>query len=585
MSTVGELLALTGAQLRSIHAIGAKTLEEVQAFSEEALRQGVQPATPPTVTPEILCEELADSPESLSTLSVGQAVLEALTNAGFRTVGQLAGVSRDALLRVPGIGRSRLAQVVDALARVSEETAAVMPGTMDALWDRACRALAAEQKLGLERWLGITAEPVSQKTLAKELKTSQGRVSHICSAGLERLDRGVLGEPLDLLEALLDGVGGLICLAEAGERLEGVWAADAVRGEGLVRLLQNLHGIRFKLMDLDGVEGLVLCRPQVERTGLERFVEAVLRLGRTWPPQDAATARQTLEGLVNRYTGDTLALATRLVTDAQLTDRGELFSPPVDPDKALLVVLERERLPAPLTLLRTRVEETFGGLAPFPEDDLLIQVLRQGNCQLREDTVVREGPRSVEPGAAEADPLPDELLRDRPHEQVVGDMLREASVSRGFRMLVVPPEQMRVIGRSVAAALPGASYVSFEDAWFAEHGDSLRRMERAERFAAQRRVLTRSVESVMDGLLQEHGRPDRKVVLGETGLWGVCDALDQGRRLYDETQSGERGFWVLVLPGIIRKRQPLFNETRPVWHLPGVTLPLMQPIPGGGEAS
>jgi len=68
-------------------------------------------------------------------------------------------------------------------------------------------------------------------------------------------------------------------------------------------------------------------------------------------------------------------------------------------------------------------------------------------------------------------------------------------------------------------------------------------------------------------------------VLGDTALLGLFDALDQLRRFYDLTLSGEHGFWVLVIPGIIHDRQPLFNEKVPVWHLEGCTLPLLQPIP------
>ena len=40
-------------------------------------------------------------------------------------------------------------------------------------------------------------------------------------------------------------------------------------------------------------------------------------------------------------------------------------------------------------------------------------------------------------------------------------------------------------------------------------------------------------------------------------------ALDLPRRLYDETLSGSRGFWVLVVPGVIHNRQPRFNKAPP----------------------
>jgi hypothetical protein len=83
----------------------------------------------------------------------------------------------------------------------------------------------------------------------------------------------------------------------------------------------------------------------------------------------------------------------------------------------------------------------------------------------------------------------------------------------------------------------------------------------------------------MNHLLEEHGRPGQTVVVGDTALLGLCEALDLPRRLYDETLSGSRGFWVIVVPGVIHKRQPYFNETVPMSPLAGATLPLLAPLP------
>ena len=105
-------------------------------------------------------------------------------------------------------------------------------------------------------------------------------------------------------------------------------------------------------------------------------------------------------------------------------------------------------------------------------------------------------------------------------------------------------------------------------------------LERAERFVAQRDALTEAAEATLFRLLDEHGRPGNVVVLGDTALFGLCEALDLPRRLYDETLSGSRGFWVLVVPGVIHNRQPRFNEGPPMWHLEGATLPLLNPLPG-----
>jgi hypothetical protein len=132
----------------------------------------------------------------------------------------------------------------------------------------------------------------------------------------------------------------------------------------------------------------------------------------------------------------------------------------------------------------------------------------------------------------------------------------------------------------VARAL-SATWLSFEDAFFGEHGADLPRLERAERFAAQRDLLTEAAEQTLFGLLDAHGRPGRRIVLGDLALLGLCEALDLPRRLYDETLGGGRGFWVLVLPGVIHQRQPRFNEGPPLWHLEGATVQLLGPLPTG----
>lgn len=146
-------------------------------------------------------------------------------------------------------------------------------------------------------------------------------------------------------------------------------------------------------------------------------------------------------------------------------------------------------------------------------------------------------------------------------------------------MLVVPPETLGPIGRSVASAI-GGRFVSFEDAFFGGHAAELPALERAERFTAQRGALTDAAEMTLFELLEEHGKAGNVVVLGDTALFALCDALDLPRRLYDETLSGSRGFWVLVVPGVIHNRQPRFNEDLPMWHLEGATLPLMRELAG-----
>jgi hypothetical protein len=86
---------------------------------------------------------------------------------------------------------------------------------------------------------------------------------------------------------------------------------------------------------------------------------------------------------------------------------------------------------------------------------------------------------------------------------------------------------------------------------------------------------------VLELLVEKHGKPGSIVVLGDTALFGVCDALHLVRRLYDLTATGGLGFWALVIPGEMRQRQPLFNELpkATVFSLEGAALPLSREIP------
>lgn len=104
-------------------------------------------------------------------------------------------------------------------------------------------------------------------------------------------------------------------------------------------------------------------------------------------------------------------------------------------------------------------------------------------------------------------------------------------------------------------------------------------LERSSRFEGQLEALKEAAEATLFGLVEEHGKAGRLVVLGDTALLGLCEVTDLPRRLYDDTLSGNHGFWVLVVPGVIHNRQPRFNEGEPMWHLDGATLPLSNPLP------
>lgn len=579
--TVGELLALPAQQVRAIHAIGSKTAADIIAFQEALRARGVRPTEAPAVNIERpLVPELQDSPEPLDRLALPGAIRAALEQQRLPTVGAVASMTRSQLLALPGIGRSRLAAVVEALYQFRDHSPeAGEAHTLDRIWELASGPLTEPQRVAVERFVGILDEPEPQGDIARDLGKHQSRVSTDCTQGLARLDKSALAEPLAALESVLDGFGGIARLDQLGERFEETWPAGVVSGAGMVRLLVHISSGRARPVDVDGADVPLVAQPAFDRDTLRAFAHEVYRLARQWPPIDPDTARRTLGALLSHYEGDPLALGVRLCDDVETTDAGHLFIGAIDARYSIQFVLDQIRAPISLDELARRVRRTFGADTPYPDTEHVLAILGELDCRVHGDDVIPGRTASVIAAPAlPADALPGGPGAARSPEEVVRDMLRQAAGSRGFRMLVTPPERHAEIGRSVAAAL-GGTWLSFEDAFFADHGADLPRLERAERFVAQRDALTEAAEETLFRLLDEHGRPGNVLVLGDTALLGLCEALDLPRRLYDETLSGSRGFWALVVPGVIHKQQPRFNEDQAMWHLEGATLPLLTPLP------
>lgn len=580
ITTVGELLQLPEAQVRAIHSIGKKTADEVAQLQSAARARGLGPSTTPIPRDPILAADLADSPEPVERLALSPATLRALSDAALTTVGAVASLTQRALLATRGVGRNTAAQIVTALHSFRERT----PGgpnvtTLDTIWTLAARPLTKHQQLAVERVVGVIDAPESQGDIAADLGLTQPSVSAAYTEGLSRLDMGELADALAALEMLVDGVGGLLSDAEAAERLEEAWPPGVVRGEGLLRLLVRVCAGRFHLLTVEGLKRPILARPAFDLPTLRAFVAEAQRLGRQWPPADPASARRSLSALLPGYDRDALGLAVLLCDDIEATEGGHLFIPPLTPKQVIPFVLDRERDRLTFEQLRARVAQTFGRHCVLPELNILAALLRELDVQVIGEHIVPGHSRSVvAPERLTADALPLSFTAERSPEEAVRDHLRAAARNRGFRMLVTPPKHHVEIGPSVARSL-GARFVSFEREFFNRYAAELPRLERAERFLAQRDELTDAAEELLFELLDAYGHPGETVVLGDTALLGLCGALDLPRRLYDETDSGERGFWVLVVPGVIHERQPQFNERDTMWQIQGATFPLSSPLP------
>jgi serine/threonine protein kinase len=580
--TVGELLGLAPTQVRAMHAIGTKTANDIVAFQDALRRQGVAAVGPtsPIVEP-LLVPDLCDSPEPVQKLPLTEALRSALAQADLPTIGAVASLTRSELLQLPGIGKKKLAEVVEALHQFRNRTDNQGGAhTLDRVWELASRPLNEAQRVAVERVVGITCEPESQGQVAEGLGKSQPQISLDLSKGLERLDLSVVSELTAALDAVIDGFGGIVRLDELGARFESEWPAGVVNGAGIVRLLVRISPGRAHIFEVDGADQPLVTRPIFDRDTVKAFVAEVVRLAGQWPPIEPETARRTLAGLLPQFDGDALSLGVRVCEDVEIAETGHLFIGPVDPKQSIAFVIEQTREPIALEDLDRRVRRVFGPHTPYPDPDHLLTILHDLDCRVQGQVVLpgRAGSIIAGPALTPDDP-PRALGNERSPELVVRDMLKDASTTRGFRMLVTPPEKHAEIGRSVAVAL-GGLWVSFEDAFFADHSREMGALERAERFVAQRDSLTEAAEETLFRLLDAYGKPGNVTVLGDTALLGLCEALDLPRRLYDETLSGSRGFWILVVPGVIHNHQPRFNEGPPMWHLEGATLPLLNPLPG-----
>lgn len=581
IETVGGLLTLHEPQVRAINSIGTKTATDIIAFQAALRARGIVPtALSDRPADPSLVSDLIDSPEPVGKLPLPAALISALQQQGLPTVGSVAALTRAALLELPGIGRTRLAKVVEALHQFrTRSSAAGTSFTLDGIWELATRPLSEAQRVILDRCIGVTADPELQGDIADDLRLEPSKVSTERGKALERIDRGALADLLEALDTHLDTFGGIVRLDDLGRRFEEDWPAGVVTGAGIVRLLVAISRGHADLFEISGVDEPLVVEPKFDRDTLQAFAAEVFRLANKWPPDEPDSIRRTLAGRLPHFTGDHLALGVRLCTDVSVTEPGHLFIGPIDAPLSISFVLAQVRDPLSLDELEHRVRRTFGAETPYPDRDHLMAILRDLDCRVLGEVVMPGRGGSILAAPAPSSDAPQTVLtRGQSPEEEIRDMLRDAASSRGFRMLITPPEHHAEIGRSVAQSL-GATWVSFEDAFFTEHAADLPALERAERFAAQRDALKEAAEQTLFNILEEHGQPGRRVVIGDTALFGLCDAVELPRLLYDKTLSGSRGFFVLVVPGVIHNKQPLFNEGPAMWHLAGATRDLLKPLP------
>lgn len=601
VTTQGELVALSEEQVQGISGLGKKKARQVIDFRASLIEAGVQ--APDTNAPRhVLWPGLVGDPTDLHGAGFPKALAETLSKSGYATVGRLADSTSEDLRAIDGVGQAALRQVIDALSAFAERGAARgeggEPQTPGDLWSRAAAPLAQAARDVLHGLYGFDGAPETQKELAERLETDQPKVSGLHTEALETLDKLVLDDVLRRLEAQLDAGGGVIAMREAvegvvdllpatralAESLDDLDAETIRTASGIVRVLVRCHEGRMRRRaNLDDGALEVIHRPTLSGDDIERFVGRARQIA-SWPPTDPESARKFLGRELpgfDQHRHSPPALAERLLGDVRLTDAGELFESPVDAKDAIQYVLRRQRLPIGVDELERAVKRAFGGYGMFPEREHLGEVIGALALGIRlegDRLVPATGSRSGPDKLSKDPPPPGFRDTSRTPEEVASDMLQSAAKRRGFRLVVAPPESHPEIGRSVAAAVAG-EYVGLEDLLFERMGDRFAVFEEASRFAAQRRLLTREVEKALDELVKDRGQADARIVLGDAAILLTCDATHLVRKLYDKTTGGTKGFWALVIPGVIHEQQPWFNEKEPVFHIEGQVLPVDRALP------
>ncbi|MES2638062.1 MAG: NERD domain-containing protein kinase family protein [Myxococcota bacterium] len=580
--TVGDLLALGDDRIGRVPGLGARLLDRVVALVARAKRQGLRAERPTEGDAPPFFRPLEHDPAPLAELQVEVAVLDALRQAGLRTVGAVAGTTRATLLNIPRIGQVALTRLGQALVKRHEHADTSPADTLDGLWERATLPLDAFERDVLERVFGVRGPAEPQATVAALLGSDQPTISSLKIAALEKLDKEVLAPVLGALDGYLDQSGGALDLSVTCERLARDFPTANVGPMGLVRLAAALDTQAFVAHeDLTEPGVAVLTRPWLGRDLLLTFAEAASRVVAGWPPEPPSAVRQTLRMILPDFEGDLIRLAQWLLPAVRTTAGGSPFEPPIDLSRALLYVLDAVRDEVTYDALATELDRVFGGAGPaLPPLHELPALLDGTPWKIDGISVVRRGAASAEATPSRGDDPREFLNVDAtvdPRDQV-RDILREAG-RRGssFRLVVAPAEHHRVVARSLIDQL-GATSLDLAHEWFSRHEGTLGTDARAGRFPALRVATGKRLDQLLSDLVRTHGAPGRTVVLHETGILDTLGGLEQIRLMYDRVQGQGVGFWIVVIPGVILERRPLFNDRTAVWHQPGLVLPLTEPL-------
>jgi len=581
--TQGDLVALTPEQLRNVSGLGKKKQKQILDFRQQLIGRGIKSTAQVAAQRRTLYPTLENEPTPTRELGLAANLCETLERAGYTSIGKLAGATRTDLTAIQGVGPNSVVKVVEQLqAFADRDRTASAPVTLAAFWSKATAALEGHMARVLSETYGLHGVKQTQVEIGKGIDEGQPEVHRLLREARNRLDRPALAQVVEEVESQLKIQGGIARVSELARLLEDRFPAEeGLDPKGFVRLVKWMGEPRLvSAKNEDDDEDLLLAEG-IPEAQIGPFVRKARELA-AWPPKETDAVRKQLRAVLPEYDLDHLVLACKLATDLRRTDAEELFEAPVEAAQAVEYVLRRRRLPMALAELQPAIQEVFGDAALLPQpEELAALVARAADFRVEGDQILAIQGQSFVPAPVPSDPIPEELrVAAKSDEVVAGELLRSAAQRRGFRLVVAPPADHHEIGESVRRTLgPSAVFVSFEEELLSRLEPDFPGFEKAERFAAMRHKLAKEAEAVYRAILAKHGLPGRLTVLGDTGILGVCNALDVISRLYTETNTRDVGFWTVVIPGVIQQRSPLFNEKTPVVNFPGTVLPVLRAIP------
>ncbi len=588
---LSDLASLDSESFAAQRNVGAKTRRELERLLTEVsarfpdlteatgAAQPLAPAAPPALYPA-----LADDDRPIDELGrvLTPKLSQGLARIGVGSVGALATLDEPTVRSVPGVGPKKVAELVAALERLAG--AARAPADLAEL-DSQLEAELGPAAFGMISLLvGLRDGRVrTRREVAEHFDVSRQRVEQVADVSNLRKQASAAAPLVEAVRRLLPKAGFAHIEVIAHALPAELRAPAGTSALGHARLAAVLLDPKRRLLDLDDIE--LVCQEPWTMSAVDAVLKAVTGAA-TWPPLPRAKAadlawRATpaeLQGALRRRGVEpaaVLAAVRPLMRDVLATRDEALFTPPVAFADAARHL--RPELAPPLSLdrLTATLQRRYGAV---PDSLDLAADLAAADLRVRDDGQVVDlaAPEPTPPRVPVVDAGVAHRVRTANGELDLG-VLVAAAERGGFRVAVLPPDRHHRLVDDLAAALSvqlGPERVSLIDVdrvllealeqaglwpdaeFFDRKGDS--------EWGWARATLVAALERALD----ETAHPGCVTILGRPALLGPLGLLDWLAGVYDQVRGGQRGLWLLALPGGIHDGRVRLNERYPFPYTP-----------------